>query len=164
MPVGVAIAPPMPRSQSRCSAGVDNTMNATTLAFTGDRQTTDAPVILLVEDELRVREVTRDVLEDAGYRVLASDTPKHALQLVARHEGAIDLLLTDVVMPGMNGAELARRLRVTNPGLITMFMSGYTDSNIVKQIRKTSAIHLQKPFTISILLSRVAEALMSVRS
>jgi len=121
----------------------------------------DKPIwtILLVEDEEAVRQVTRHVLESAGYLVLEASGPEQAMALFRRVEGAINLLLTDIVMPGMDGAELAARLQAMRSNLTTVFMSGY--SNAARGFRDASspAAYLQKPFTRSMLLSKVAEAL-----
>jgi two-component system, cell cycle sensor histidine kinase and response regulator CckA len=114
--------------------------------------------ILLVEDEPVVREVTREVLEHAGYRVLESAGPEEALRLAVDHSGHIGLLLTDMVMPGMNGADLACRLQSLRPDLIAVFMSGYAEVDVLRKLRERAAIHIQKPFTMDALLSRVAEA------
>ncbi len=122
-------------------------------------QPAKAPVILLVEDEMVVREVTRQVLQHAGYSVLESGGPREALHLADKHQGRIDLLLTDVVMPEMNGADLARRLQTLQPGLKTVFMSGYAQSDIAQSLSRMPALHLQKPFTVEGLLSRIHEAL-----
>lgn len=121
--------------------------------------TANPPVILLVEDESMVREVTREVLLHAGYRVLESSNAKEALRLARMHAGQIDLLLTDVIMAEMNGADLANQLQNKQPELVTVFMSGYAESDIARKINRTSAIHIQKPFTVHTLLSRVGEAL-----
>jgi DNA-binding NtrC family response regulator len=118
------------------------------------------PTILLVEDETDVCEVTRAVLEHAGYRVLESNGPEEALRLGSEHRGAIGLLLSDVVMPGMNGPELALRLQDLQPGLITVFMSGYADRDLLHRVMGGAlTTYIQKPFTIEILLSGVAKAL-----
>jgi two-component system cell cycle sensor histidine kinase/response regulator CckA len=117
------------------------------------------PVILLVEDESIVREVTLQVLQRAGYRVLPSSGPEEALRIASEHQGQIGLLLTDVIMPGMNGADLAHRLQSMQPDLITVFMSGYAENDVVRNMRRQSVIHIEKPFTVDILLSRIAEAL-----
>ncbi len=122
-------------------------------------RTTNPPVILLVEDETAVREVTREVLLHAGYGVLESSSAREALQLAGAHAEQIDLLLTDVIMPEMNGAELASQLQNMRPGLVTVFMSGYAESDLARRINRSSATHIQKPFTIHQLLSRVSEAL-----
>ena len=122
-------------------------------------QVANSPVILLVEDESIVREVTREVLKHAGYTVLESGSAKEALYLARQHAGRIDVLLTDVVMPGMNGADLACHLQSLQPDLITILMSGYAQSDIARTISRTAAIHIQKPFTVNILLTRIGEAL-----
>ena len=119
----------------------------------------ESRLILLVEDESIVREVTREVLERAGYRVLECRNAMEALRMGEKHAGHIDLLLTDVVMPEMDGADLAGRLLKLQPGLLTVFMSGYAESDVAKKIKRTSAIHIQKPFTMNGLLSRIAQAL-----
>ena len=116
--------------------------------------------VLLVEDEPAVRQVTRAVLEIGGYRVLEADGPAAAEHIASNVEIAIDLLLTDVVMPGMNGAELARRLRELRPELVTLFMTGYADSEVLRLATLGSQQkHIQKPFTVSGLLARVGDAL-----
>ena len=116
--------------------------------------------ILLVEDDPAVREVTRAALEIGGHRVLEADGPATAEQIASDGKIGIDLLLTDVVMPGMNGAELARRLREFRPELVTLFMTGYADSEVRRLATLGSAQkHIQKPFTVSGLLARVNEAL-----
>jgi CheY-like chemotaxis protein len=122
-------------------------------------QVTNSPVILLVEDEPIVREVTRDVLRHAGYAVLEAGSPGEALHMATEHAGRIDLLLTDVVMPEMNGVDLAQRLQSAQANLITVFMSGYAEGELALKIRRASAVHIQKPFTMEVLLTRVAEAL-----
>jgi CheY-like chemotaxis protein len=132
------------------------------------RKTSDAarclppaqPTILLVEDEPAVREVTREVLEMGGYRVLEAGSPDDACHIAEDQSAVIDLLLTDVVMPRMNGPELARQVSQSRPGLITIFMTGYTESEIPRTARRGAlSNHIQKPFTIDGLLSRVGEAL-----
>ena len=119
-------------------------------------------IILLVEDESIVREVTREVLERAGYCVLESDGPQEALRLATEHQGRIQLLLSDVVMPGMNGPDLARHLQELQPGLTTVFMSGYANRDVLQNVMgHSSGIYVQKPFSVDILLARVAEALQT---
>ena len=118
------------------------------------------PVILLVEDESVVREVTRQVLEHAGYEVVECAGPQEALRLAAAHRGRISLLLSDVVMPEMNGLDLARRIRAIQPSLTTVFMSGYTENAVLqKAARIPRSIYIQKPFTVDLLLTSVATAL-----
>jgi two-component system cell cycle sensor histidine kinase/response regulator CckA len=120
-------------------------------------------VVLLVEDEAVVREITGQLLENAGYRVLEASSAAHALEMARQYEGAVDLLLTDVVMPEMNGIDLAEQLRKLQPNLITVFMSGYAQSDLVRSIRASSAIHVQKPFTGNFLLSQIEQALTQVQ-
>ena len=117
-------------------------------------------IILLVEDEPAVRMVTREALELGGYRVLEADGPAAAERIAAESSTVIDLLLTDVIMPGMNGAELARRVRERRPGLVTLFMTGYAESEALRLATlEVKQKHIQKPFTVSNLLARVADAL-----
>jgi len=122
-------------------------------------QAPNATVVLLVEDEPVVREITGQVLEHAGYCVLESGSPNEALLVASSHRGKIDLLLTDVVMPGMNGVELADKLRHLKPGLVTVFMSGYAEGDLIRKARASSAAHIQKPFTVDSLLTQIADAL-----
>jgi CheY-like chemotaxis protein len=121
----------------------------------------DKPIwtILLVEDEEAVRQVTRHVLESAGYLVLEATGPEQAMAIFCGAEGAINLLLTDIVMPSMDGAELAARLRAMRPNLTTVFMSGYSNATRGFRDAGSPAAYLQKPFTAGMLLSKVAEAL-----
>jgi len=116
--------------------------------------------ILLVEDESSVRQVTRYVLESAGYLVLEANGPEQAIRLFHRFEGAIDLILTDIVMPNMNGSELVSHLRQIDPGFITVFMSGYAKgSGLSQQSFGPPDRYIQKPFSTSGLLALVADAL-----
>ncbi len=116
--------------------------------------------ILLVEDETAVREVTREALEMGGYQVLEAGGPEEAAGIVNDRSREINLLLTDVVMPGMSGIELARQLSESRPALVTIFMTGYTESEILRTAtRGALQNHIQKPFTVDDLLMRVGEAL-----
>jgi two-component system cell cycle sensor histidine kinase/response regulator CckA len=116
--------------------------------------------LLVAEDEVGIRAPLRRLLTAQGYRVLdASDGPG-ALEVAERHNGQIHLLLTDILMPGMNGGELARRLLVIRPGMRVVFMSGYSDEAIdTNGILTPGAIFLQKPFTVEELTCRLREAL-----
>lgn len=116
--------------------------------------------ILLVEDEAAVREVTREALEMGGYRVLEASGAEEAAGIANDRSREIHLLLTDVVMPGVSGTELARQLCESRPSLVTVFMSGYAESEILRTASPGALQqHIQKPFTIDDLLARVAEAL-----
>jgi two-component system cell cycle sensor histidine kinase/response regulator CckA len=118
------------------------------------------PTILLVEDEFAVREVTREALEMGGYQVLEASSPGEAARMAGEPSTQIDLLLTDVVMPGVSGPDLARQVGAIRPGLVTVFMSGYAESEVVREAAfGTFRDHIQKPFTVDSLLSRVAHAL-----
>ncbi len=116
--------------------------------------------ILLVEDEEGVRKFVRDMLEKHGYTVLEAESPDAALALIAEAKNHIDLLLSDVIMPHMNGPELAQRLRSALPGLKVLFMSGYTDRAIRLQDRlDAESSFIQKPFTPHLLTNRIRELL-----
>jgi PAS domain S-box-containing protein len=116
--------------------------------------------VLLVEDDGAVRALARRILERQGYRLLAAGTGEEAIQLATHHDGALDLLLTDVVMPGMSGRELAERLTAERPGLGVLFMSGYTEDDVLRRgIFETGTSFLGKPFTPDVLARRVREVL-----
>jgi CheY-like chemotaxis protein len=116
--------------------------------------------ILLAEDEKSIRVTTRAFLKAAGYVVLAAPDPAEALQLAAGHEGRIDLLLTDMVMPGMTGAELAQQLTAARPDLRVLYMSGYSaDAIAAKGAWDKSLDLLTKPFGKAVLLQKVREVL-----
>src|SRR4029077_16283058 len=83
--------------------------------------------ILIVEDEAALRELARELLDASGYKVIEAEGGEKAIELVERSETPIDLLLTDVVMPGMGGKQLAKRLTELRPELRVLYMSGYTD-------------------------------------
>ena len=115
--------------------------------------------ILLVEDEEFVRNVTQEVLEMEGFQVLSAANGHQALELVKRSGVELDLLLTDVVLPGINGRELAKQMAQLMPGLKVMFMSGYTDNHVRSNLTDTMTLYLQKPFTLDTLTAKVREAL-----
>jgi two-component system cell cycle sensor histidine kinase/response regulator CckA len=116
--------------------------------------------ILLVEDETAVRHFARRALEASGYCVLAAADGAEALAVAGAHAGPIHILLTDVVMPGIGGPELARRLSQLRPTLRVLYSSGYTDDETVRQgVREAGTAFLQKPFAPEDLLHKVAEVL-----
>ncbi len=115
--------------------------------------------ILLVEDEDALRVIIREILEGGGYTVLESSDPDEALFRVSTMESAIDLLLTDVVMPGMSGPELASSVQVARPGIKVLYMSGYTDEAMgLHGVLDASTQFIQKPFSADALLRKVREA------
>jgi CheY-like chemotaxis protein len=120
--------------------------------------------ILLVEDEDPVREVTALLLETLGYRVWQASSAEEALRLVGASREKLDLLLTDVVMPGMNGRELADALQSHGPGLKLLFQSGYTHAVAVRAgIVHAKMAFLQKPFTLDALSRKIREVLDAPR-
>jgi CheY-like chemotaxis protein len=116
--------------------------------------------VLLVEDESAVRLVAMLVLEAQGYTVLEAPGAEEALRLVAEHPGRIDLMLTDVVMPEMNGRELADNVIRDREGIKVLFMSGYTDDAVFRHgLLYRDVAFLQKPFTPTSLAKKVREVL-----
>jgi len=116
--------------------------------------------ILLVEDEEMVRRLMCEVLEREGYRVLACSHPAEGIKESKRYSGQIDLLLTDVVMPGMNGREMADRIHETLPHLRVVFMSGYTEHALTQEGQVDPNFeYLQKPFTLKSLTQKLAKVL-----
>ncbi len=118
--------------------------------------------ILLAEDEAAVRRLSKTLLEKMGYQVLAAEDAQEALDIAQGYEGEIHLLLTDVVMPGMQGPELAEQLKRTRPGIRVLFVSGYTDPSIFAGLDLSEGrSFLQKPFTLKVLESKVRQLLLS---
>jgi two-component system cell cycle sensor histidine kinase/response regulator CckA len=116
--------------------------------------------VLLAEDEPAVCDLVRAILTSRGYTVLSARLPHEAERISETHQGKIDLLLTDVIMPGMSGAELSKRIALRIPGIKILFMSGYIDDSVVRQgISENEAAFLQKPFTPLSLAKKVREVL-----
>jgi response regulator RpfG family c-di-GMP phosphodiesterase len=116
--------------------------------------------VLLVEDELAILEMTTEILERLGYNVLAAGTPGEAIRLAQEYPGLIDLLLTDVVMPEMNGRDLAKNLLSIYPDIRRLFMSGYTANVIAHHGVLDEGVHfIQKPFSMNDLGAKIREAL-----
>jgi two-component system cell cycle sensor histidine kinase/response regulator CckA len=119
-----------------------------------------AETILLVEDADALRKLTHMLLEQHGYRVLVAANGAAALQLVEEKPESVNLLLTDVIMPGLNGRALAERLQLRQPGLKVLYMSGYTDDAIVDHGVLAAGTHLlHKPFSEESLIHKVREVL-----
>jgi PAS domain S-box-containing protein len=118
--------------------------------------------ILLVEDEPNVRRLARQYLETQGYKILEAEDGAAALQIASSHKGKIDLLLTDVVMPGMNGRELALQITGQRPDIRVLYISGYTENTIAHNGTLDAGINLlQKPFSLPALKDKVREVLDS---
>jgi len=116
--------------------------------------------VLVVEDEQMVLGLIRSVLQLGGYLVLEASHGAEAMAIAERYQGAIDVLLTDVVMPGMSGRELAQRFRVLRPETRVIFISGYTDELVMQQDPPDARVtFLQKPFSPDALSQRVGEVL-----
>ena len=116
--------------------------------------------ILLVEDQAAIRMLGEDVLTDAGHEVLSASNGRAALELVQKNQKPLDLLITDVVMPELNGPDLANRLLKSQPGLIVLYVSGYPDHALLQRgtIEQGTAF-LQKPFLPEMFLAKVNELL-----
>jgi PAS domain S-box-containing protein len=124
------------------------------------RRVAGTETILLVEDDERLCVLSRRILESRGYTVLEARNGQEALVLCDQHEGRIDLVATDVVMPGIHGGMLVERLAVKRPALRVLFMSGYTDDDLLRRgIVDPRMAFLPKPFTPEILASKVREVL-----
>jgi DNA-binding NtrC family response regulator len=114
----------------------------------------------VVEDEPAVRTLTEQVLNRQGYRVLTAARGQEALSLAQEYPQQIQLLLTDIVMPGMSGKALAEKLAQRHPGLKVIFMSGYSDSMIARHgVLEQGHIFIQKPFSLRMLVHKVREVL-----
>lgn len=117
-------------------------------------------IILIVEDDPDILELGFYMLESLGYQVLATDSPSEALRLAEENISEIDLLITDVVMPGMNGKELAQQLLARRPELKLLYMSGYTADVIAHHgVLDEGVNFLQKPFTSRELSIKIKEVL-----
>ncbi len=126
----------------------------------GDELLRGSETILLVEDEEDVRKLALRVLERQGYKVLAARDGDEALLVCERHKDPIHLMLTDVVMPGMSGHEVAKRLEPSHPETKVLYMSGYTDNAIVLHgVLVQGVNYIQKPFTVDALTKKVREVL-----
>ncbi|MDP9162414.1 MAG: PAS domain S-box protein [Acidobacteriota bacterium] len=126
-------------------------------AATGGTET-----VLLVEDEESVRQLVSETLTGKGYRVLEAENGEAALRIVSSHEGVIDLLITDVVMPGMSGRELSKHICASDPDTKILYLSGYTEDAILHEgVLETGAAFLQKPFSLQALVRKVKYVLHS---
>ena len=129
------------------------------------RRPAGSETILLAEDEPVVRDLVREILEQAGYSVIAAVDGREALELSKAHAGGIDLVVTDVVMPGMSGRDLAERLWLSRPEAKVLYISGYTDLDVFDPgVLDPGSAFLQKPFTAAELAQRVRAVLDAPRA
>jgi PAS domain S-box-containing protein len=130
------------------------------LAADADQLDPGHETILLVEDEENLRRLARQYLENQGYKVIDAPDGSTAIQISQAHKGSIHLLLTDVIMPGMNGRELANKVSPMRPEMRVLYMSGYTENHIGHNGTLDEGITLlQKPFTLPALKAKVREML-----
>ncbi|VBB46063.1 hypothetical protein TRIP_B40008 [uncultured Desulfatiglans sp.] len=116
--------------------------------------------LLLVEDDAGMRKMGEMMLEGLGYRVLAAESPQDAIRIVKEHPGGIQLLIIDVVMPDMNGRQLAEKLLEIEPNLKCLFMSGYTANVIAHHGVLDKDVHfIDKPFSIKAIAEKVRDIL-----
>jgi PAS domain S-box-containing protein len=142
----------LPRYQGSETAGAVEIEN---IPITGGTET-----ILVVEDEKTVLELTKDMLERLGYQVIAINSPDEAIRLAKNFDGKIDLLLVDVIMPGMTGRDLSEHLSTLRPGIKKLFMSGYTADIITyRGVLEEGVFFIQKPYSIKSLAEKVRAAL-----
>lgn len=121
---------------------------------------TGSETVLIVEDEEAILSIGKAILERLGYTVLTSSTTSQAIERVIKHDGRIHLLLTDVVMPEMNGKELAERIKHHIPGIKVLYMSGYTSHVIANRgVLEDGVMFIQKPFSKASLAAKVRETL-----
>jgi len=129
----------------------------------GSADCAGSETILVVEDDADLRELTRRCLEKIGYTALQAENPKDGIKIAEQYEGPIHLLVTDVIMPGMSGPELAAHLATLRPEMPVLYVSGYTDDAIFRyKVLEPGVAFLQKPFSLKTLARKVREKLDSV--
>ena len=144
----------LPSTTAETAATGDRALSA------GESASRGTETILLVEDEEAILQVSQLILDELGYRVLTAGTPAEAERQAESHKGSIDLLVTDVILPQMNGKELSRRLSELHPRMKCLFMSGYTADVISQRGLLDEGVHfLSKPFTTTQLAEKIREAL-----
>ncbi len=116
--------------------------------------------MLLVEDDRSVRELVERIFRERGYKVTATGDGKEAFHVFVAQADQIDLVVTDLIMPGMNGRELVQALQLIRPDLKALYVSGYTEDEIMRRgLHDPSVAFLQKPFTAEVLLAKVRSVL-----
>ncbi|HEY4739971.1 MAG TPA: PAS domain S-box protein, partial [Candidatus Acidoferrales bacterium] len=139
---------------------VDQLLEKETPIDTIDKLDRGLQTILIVEDDAALLHVTCQSLEEVGYVVLAAQNPEEAIRIFENHPGAINLMVTDVIMPGMSGDQLASQLAVIRPEVKVLYISGYTDDTIVHHgVLDPGLAFLQKPFSPRVLARKVSEVL-----
>jgi len=139
---------------------VEETTEVSSPAKSPERENRGTETVLLVEDEDSVRELVRETLVSRGYKVLEAENGESGLQVGENYKGQIDLLITDVVMPGIGGRELAKKLLLMRPNIGVLFLSGYTEDAVVNHgALGPGRAFLQKPFTLQSLARKVREVL-----
>ena len=123
---------------------------------------TEKRTILVVDDEAEIRKLVGAMVSQAGYTILTADSGEHALVLYKNNKGPIDLLITDVIAPGMSGPMLADKLTELQPDLKVLYISGYDNTHVVQKyvVEKGHAL-LSKPFTVEEMKQKVREMLSS---
>lgn len=118
------------------------------------------PTILLVDDDEAVRRILRKVLESQPYRVVETGHPYHACKLYDADRMAIDLVVTDLKMPGMSGQQVAAHIWASRPELPVVFITGYSDHSYPHDLHGPHSRYIEKPFESEVLLDHVAELLL----
>jgi len=156
--VGTTFKVYLPAAEGAIAMRAASRESKVTLANTGE-------TLLLIEDEQQVRELALEILLGHGYRVLEASSGTEAVGMAEKHPEPIQMVVTDVVMPGMNGREAYERLSRLRPDLKVLYMSGYTESAIVHRgVLEPGTAFLQKPFTIPSFLERIREVLDASRN
>src|SRR5438270_9200997 len=141
---------------------VEDTAEELTPALPAQSEAGGCETVLLVEDEESVRELVRLTLASRGYQVLEAENGECGLRIAESFKEHIDILITDVVMPGIGGRELARKLLLLRPGISVLYLSGYTEDAVVTRgALGPRTAFLQKPFTLQNLAKKVREVLLS---
>jgi two-component system cell cycle sensor histidine kinase/response regulator CckA len=139
---------------------VEDALEPSSAVGASSSQSSGSETVLLVEDEESVRQLVRETLESKGYKVLEADHGEAALKIASDYSDEIDILITDVVMPGMSGRELSARLCASSPQTKVLYLSGYTEDAIAHEgVLESGTAFLQKPFTLQMLSRKVREVL-----
>lgn len=160
LPMAHAEPPPLPDSKTPAIEEAPAAVETPAPPVEPMRET-----ILLVEDEPGIRALVRKILSRERYRVFEASSGEEALKLAGTLQGAIQLLVTDVMLPGIGGREIAETMRTSNPKLRIVYISGYTDDEVVRAgLFPPGSMFLQKPFTLTALITKVRESLDAEQS